>query len=878
MASLGAVAQVLEPIAGASDETELAQGLGMAFGVPQCMLEIAGGLGAALLPTTFLGALSLAIKAGKEAALRLISDIKSRIFNLLGLKEDFDFKLTSIFGIVDLASIMGDIAGVIGTVAGAAAAVTENLQEIEGELAAIKGCLNQLSSYQKLKQGTVSIQSNEDPDYLKKRYATEIAQVQYAADFIKKADAALNNIDQIIYDRSLNPDLEPIYIDPSLSAYSAAPATTTTEPIFRLVYGPPKSKFGQFILSVDGLYYDSQKGGIPQVQGFVPAEDRYKFEYPSNIGGKGEMVSMRDLDKYVNTVFDLKVIDDSPTLQTHYDADHLLQVLIGQKNKQIMDVSAQVQTLVATGEALDSAIVINTLESLNSISAHHDLKINKRKKQIEVAIKAPYLFGTTPKFEPGKVPINDFSHLKDLNLAVTLEKQSKLVFSQGDVSGVVLPIKPKYVKPADNKYSVGLDHLIIPKVGTGAIIYDNDAEGAQGTILSLVDSVVTDNLIGIYNFLNADVVNPGSDEFTVLNCTASGAIYDNAQLVSLNSSSVFTKGLSIPKLTGMVKLSESGNVTTFGNYVRLPNTKNFQNLLYKKVGATIEAWVYAPNIGSSVNTIYSDSAYGASSFHRLILACENTGGEYTGLDEYKAGIDNSIDVVRGLVMGFTRDRQITQSLVPSGTTDANPASAGMFYIAPTRSVNSSSVAFLNKASYTDCATGYEVFKLGIPLSATIPGTTKKIGDVSGQFMHFAVTINPESNNISVYVDGILTSSTTLTDAFGVIPGRSLNVPSFARDNSFSYELSSTGTPNFAYGPFVAANNFTPWIVGGGFTDGNHIDSVIENKGFMGKGHGLSSGLNGHVGSLKFYSKPLTSDEVLANYTSQQGMFKNIDLG
>lgn len=877
MVTLSEAAQVLEPISGVTNETDLAQGLGMAFGVPECMLSIAGGLGAALLPTTLLGAMALAIQAGKEAALRIIKEIKAKIFALTGLIEDFNFKLKSIFGLANLAQVMGDIAGAIGAVAGTAAAVTENLRELEGELAAIKACLNQLSAFQKIKQGGVSVPSNAD-DYINKRYATEISQVEFAADFIKKANTALDNIDKVIYDRQQNPDLEPIYLDPSLSAYGALPKESTSEPIFRLVYGPPKSKAGQFILSVDGLYYDSQKGGIPNVTGFVPAEDRYKFEYPSNLGGKGEMVSLKDLDKYVNTIFDLNVVDESPTLQTHYDADHMLQVLIGQKNKQLYDVSSQVTTLLSEGNDLDSAIIINTFESLTSISVHHDNKINKRKKQIEIAIKAPYVFGKNPKFTPGTVPINDFSHLKDLNLPVAFEKQTKLVFSQGDVSGVVLPIKPKYVKPADNKYSVGLDHLVIPTIGVGGIIYDNDAEGPQGTILSLNDSVVTDGLFAIYNFLNADVVSPASTEFTVLNCIASGAVVDNAQLVSVNSTSVFPRGLTIPKLTGMTKISNTNAaVTTYGNYVRLPNTKNFQNLTYKKSGFTFESWVYVPNVLSSVTDIYSDTHYGVSSYHRLLLACENTGGDYTGIDEYKAGLNNSTDVVRGMVIGFTRDRQITKSLIPSNDTADNAAADGMFYIAPTRSVNASSVAFINKASVTGCPSQYEVFKLGIPLTTTIPGTTKKLYDVSSQFMHFAITSKPEDNNISVYVDGVLVSSTTLTDTFGVENGKNLNIPSFIKQNSFTYSLSSTGSPNFAYGPTIPPNSFTPWIVGGGFTDGNYLPSDDSNKGFMGKGHGLNSGLNGHVGSLKFYSRPLTNSEIVDNYNSQKGFFKNIDL-
>ena len=90
--------------------------LGSAFGVPQCMLDIAGSIGAQLLPTTFLGALALAIEEGKAAALRLIADIKSAIFRALGIREDADFTLKSIFGPGNLPNLLGDITSLIGLV------------------------------------------------------------------------------------------------------------------------------------------------------------------------------------------------------------------------------------------------------------------------------------------------------------------------------------------------------------------------------------------------------------------------------------------------------------------------------------------------------------------------------------------------------------------------------------------------------------------------------------------------------------------------------------------------------------------------------------------------------------------------------------------
>jgi hypothetical protein len=346
-------------------------------------------------------------------------------------------------------------------------------------------------------------------------------------------------------------------------------------------------------------------------------------------------------------------------------------------------------------------------------------------------------------------------------------------------------------------------------------------------------------------------------------------------LVGLTPSGIYSRGLAIPYLTGMTKLSAGGNITSFGNYVRLPYTQDFFNLAYKKSGFTFESWVHLPYAGSAAPTVNSTVGYGLSSLHRVLLACENTGGADGVQDPYKTPFDNSIDTVRGLIIGFTRDRQITSGLQPSNTD--NPAESSVFYIAPTRSVNASNVGFINKSSVGDCATGYDVLKLILPLSSTISGTSKKVFDVSSTFMHFAVTVDPLIDSITIYVDGVSMKSASLTQTFNLAPGASFNVPSFAKSNSFSYSLQSTGSPNFSLGPTVPANSFTPWILGGGFTDGNKANIGDGSNGFMGLGHGLNSGLNGYVGSVKFYSKPLSNIEVQKNYDSQKGFFKNIDL-
>ena len=140
--------------------------------------------------------------------------------------------------------------------------------------------------------------------------------------------------------------------------------------------------------------------------------------------------------------------------------------------------------------------------------------------------------------------------------------------------------------------------------------------------------------------------------------------------------------------------------------------------------------------------------------------------------------------------------------------------------------------------------------------------------------------DPKVNELRFYLDGNLLITSSLSYCFGQKKHFPVAVPTFTQGNSFEYGGSSTSwnviAPILGGGPkwnFGAAYSFTPWIVGGGYTDGN----MVDDKGFhfLNEYGGISSGLKGHVGSLKFYKKPLNNKEVLQNYDAQKGLFKNI---
>ena len=768
------------------------------------------------------------------------------------------------------------------------------------------------------------------------QFALLYAQLQNAIDFAQKCEKQLNLIGNLLKERLLNPSLEPCLLlagggTCSTQAYKnkedcednggvwtsytegipaeflegaticalnkaeyddiiTPPTDLDPSAIFDLVYGPPVSKEGQFILTTDGLYYDSQSGGVPEVIGFVPPADFYKFEQPANLGGKGKPISSADLSLFVSSIFDPNIIDDSTSIQHYYDNDHFLKMLIGERDKHINQMHIDLSGFSVAGSSL--AVLENTKQEIHSQLSLHEDKINRRKKQIEVAVKAASLFGSDP-VPIGAVPINDFSYLKNLNIIPTLEQQKQITFVQGDVSEVVLPYKPKFVKSMDSQGSMAIQHLLVPTVGTASIIYDASTTGGTstgtsgtGTLYSLTDEITTDGLLAVYNFLNAEIADPSSTIFGTLNCASPVALYGGAQLIASDVSSTFVSGLSIPKLKGLVKYKSNGFVRGVGSVLKLPDIGEFKDLLYSPAGMSFETWVHIPGLGTS-STSYVEPAgeWGPHTFSRVLLGCENVGGSFE--------IDNANNIpdikglsVRGLLMGFTRDQQLTLDKSFSNTLSdtENPLGDQGFFICPTTSYNASSVGFISQQANDECAvtdsTTYR--KLFIRGDTSVSGKT--FNDVSSQFMHVCVAFSPLMDTVDIYLDGIKMTTSSMQNVFGGFQFQSPGLPSFKKSNSFEYSIDNIkSVPGNAFSEMDAPGKlqtgpplndlFTPWLIGGGYTDGMLLDS--SGAGFMGNNHGVKSGLNGFVGSVKLYSRPLNSKEVLKNYKAQQGFFKNI---
>jgi len=871
------------------------------FGLPPCILQL-GVQVLSLFPGDALGALTVGINKGINEANIFIAEQQQALLNMFGL--DGDGQVDD--GVGGLGGFLDSVLGGIGFAIGAVQAGQQFLNQTIDQINAIEECLNSFKSSQ---QAAIGISpertSQEQLAVMAFQYQDRI---EFAQDFVEQAYDLLEIIGKIQTDRALG-----IVVDPDIDE-------AEEDEIFRLTFGPPESKSGSFLLSVDGLYYDSQ--GRQYADGsevpteadlsslsFVPNTSKWKMDHSPNLGGKGTSVTLGDVDRYVGTLFDINMIDDSKYMKEFYDEDHTIQVILGNKSKLVTDMERDKQNLIASGYDESSAVITNIQQQIFSTIQSFDKKVKKRKKQIEVAVKSYDLFGYEQTFQPGNVPINDFSYLSNLNIDIGFEKQRQLVIDQGEVSGVILPLKPVFVKQATKAKTFSLTPLLIAPIGTGAF---QDTPPASSTVLPAItisDDVSQDGLIGIYSFLDAKVEGPASTKTNVPSCNNDGR--QDAQLVGRSAQAVFSKGLGIPLLEGIVSYQGSGTLLTpsgLGSYFRLPSSKEYQDLMFNLKGCSFDYWLHMPGGFSAMNLVeqgietnpsgnaeppeYQKAAWFDYNYYKILLSNENIGGSYqTNPDNMSININS--DTVRGMLMGFTRDPQFTQvgttvsrgydtdiAVNYTGIDTADTTTSSAFFIAPTQSVKDGNgypqVEFIRSGT---CESTLEPF-LGMSVLDTIQ--TKSgytIRDASGAYVHMNVSFDVQADEIRIYLNNEILATSSMSTVFGIETKKPARVPSFIKqetDPSFSYVKQYVDLPVFADGP-RNDTYFTPWIFGGGWTDGLSVDTPSQSGGFMGNSHGFYSGLGGRIGSLKIYGKPLNTSEVNKNFNAHKAFFQNINI-
>jgi hypothetical protein len=868
--------------------------VGTAFGVPSCLLNL--GLQALrLIPTPILILILKSLRSGMRAANSVLESIFGGLRDFLHhigiLTDDGEFVLFSKSGglgtVGDIIGALAALTGFLAALGGVAGDLYANYQNVSQYIEQVRDCLSGYKNFRRLQENGLDETLPMDPqafqDYVESSLGPSLYEAEAAIDFINRATVVVDDINSIVSERRANPSLEPLFTEDACqflagtiianSCVLTQPQLSATAEIFRLNFGPPKSTKGQFILSNDGLYFDSQTSGITPALTYLRSEknklnkgDLWKMTHNPNLGGRGQAFSINDLKSYVNTILDPNVISETQSLRNYYDADGFLQELIGNRNKRLYDLSAQVSELESGGAS--QVIVRNLKQSIVSENARLLAQINKRKKQIQLAVELPKIYNTRVEYQVGQVPINDFSYLAGANINFDIERQKAMVFSQVDISGVVspLPVQSVFVQTKVTTDTSRLEHLIIPEIGDGAIIFDGSGASAiDGVILQTENFLTTDSLIAMYNFLDTDVEAPSSTSFLSRNSASqSNQLY--GQLVAKSAGDVFKGGLGIAYFDGITKNSNAtpSSVSALGAYFRLPNAPPLDDLLQNNQGATIDFWTHIPDI-------FTSSGVGnVSSLYRLVLANENVGfnGAASSTDSEYVANSLGTDAVRGFILGFTRDRRLVSGLPASNSQSLNPVSSTSFFLAPTQSISASAATLINRSFFDglDC-------KASTTYHSMVKSLNQGMVDCSSDFCHFSITLNPQSDKLTLYFDGQEIATSSLSYVFGIPEGTMPNLPNLAAANSFEYDLTSPTELNSGPKLNNPGTNFkvTPWIVGGGYTDG------FQKGNFMGGQYGgLISGLRGYLGSVKFYSKPLTQQEVLNNYNTHKNFFKNID--
>lgn len=886
--------------------------LGTSFGMPACMLELTEDV-LSLIPSPVLRDMNKAADKGREKANQVTASIFNEISFGTGIisfstetgQISFGSNSSDLDAESDEQGFVDDVGAftdALGAAVGFGTQLYKNYENVEAKFNQIKECVG---SYLNTKKYSGGLAANERRRLDEAQYQAAVAQkLAKYKDSLANAKSKREAFTQLetrinaeLAKRAEDPSLEPEFTSDFAYLLSGTnfkledPDEEVGDEILRLVFGPPVTNKGKYLLSTDGLYYDSQTDdGVDPVllvltdrKAKLEAAQRWKFKFDPNLGGKGDQISSRNFYEWVDSIFDETVIDDSYNLFDHYEKDHFLKVLEGQREKRILDINAQIDSLVDSGAS--EAIIDNYKQSLLSEVSYHNDKINRRKKQIEIAVKAPLVFGKGESPPPGKVPINDFSYLQNCNIALALDKQKKLILEQDSVSGIVLPIKPTFVISKAEESEQNIEHLYVPEVGLGAIITDTrDAADSSSVELSISDVITEDKLFAVYNFLNSKTTTPSSADFSVLNCVTTDD-YNNAQLVAPNANFVFGAdsnatfgygyGLGSAYMQGITRNS-GVNPSAIGSYVRLPDTPEYQDWLYNRSGATFDTWVYAPHLSQFPESW--DDGLSTSSLYRLILACENT-GSLSGLTR-RRGISEveytqGSDYTKGLIMGFTRDRRWVNNQEPTNDGSLQHPRNGGFILAPTIAYDFSSIAFgrTSEISRDGCLVGSGWAGMFVPFSATTD-SGKALSSCGEAFCNLAVTFDYEKDRVSLYLDSEILSTSSISKIFGTEPTHSIKLPTFKKSNSFEYGPNTVGplAPNSLKAGPKLNTFFTPWILGGGYTDG-----MASYGNFMGgEYNGVNSGLKGYLGSTKFYSKPLSQSEVNFNYSIQQKLYKNLD--
>ena len=855
----------------------------------------------------------------------------------------------------------------------------------------------------------------------------------------EKITAAMDTQQELVQTQIIAPFVENQRLLKTLKAQVSG-TLSDVDPIFDLDFGPPISTSNQFVLSRDGLYYNSRTSDVPVILPDPVTPEMANLQYASNIGGRGLSFTEEDAESTVDSIFDLNRAyeKENPRVDSFIKYDDVVQQFKDDKMSHMSEVSGYIAEVLSNGYGSTDAIVQSYTAQLGAVASVYDSKIKKRTRQLTIAAlfgrdafvvtnrthplgegmffqyEAPrgkafeyklqyddltdalksstfytleggqtVLYNTKTKKiidypdtdnilalvgywkEIPRIPINDFSYLKQSDIPLRVQK--KLTLFSEDLDTIIAPYQAKYVVAPTNQPMGSIGNLGVDPIGLGDWTHRQTSASLSATTplyKSLTDDIVSDDLLICYNFLDPDAITQPSGTLYALNNAAEGSDRMDGKLVGYDKSLVFPSGVGQAYFGGTIFDEQASMNTTWedikGSYVRLPNsTKNYNilqpnlpfygvrpldNLFYSQEGVTLDFWAYVPNVHTDMTDNHR---------YRLVLASENSGP--TSAPFITGATQSNVSQGNGLTTGGTNFSR-TIGMIMGWRDRGSPTDSGAWYssglefcIAPTVGQNQSyattpdttwghSVCIAEKWEPSVGVTPQpdQITQVGMFIpSSILTSSGFGIKDVSSAYHHINVSFDYKRNKVDFNFDGELLTTSSLSNVFGGNPDDTVlptAVQMKLEDESAEVYFNDPMTESFLGNTVyderctperVAFPVFTPWIIGGGYSDnmpivpgtnyrpqgflGSNTNNIHQNTQYGasvssitigtrgdyivgqhtpplsgGKGGSASdrkkiprSGLDGFVGSFKIYARPLTTSEAKRNFDSQKGFFQNI---
>ena len=242
--------------------------IGTSFGLPSCMLNLTQDL-LSLIPGPALNGMLEATDAASQKANQVIASM----FNKLGLNNILAFDTEN--GFISFASnssellansgesgflqTLTDITTAMGEVAAIGGQLYSNYQAVAGQYERIKDCLDSFLNVKKFSGGAagdqrIQLNSDEYNELLEQRLGPYLNQLRSAKDALDALNKFAADLRAELAARNKIPELEPRVREDYSYIFSGSTGIIVDEEtpeLIRLVFGPPKTTTGQYLLSTD---------------------------------------------------------------------------------------------------------------------------------------------------------------------------------------------------------------------------------------------------------------------------------------------------------------------------------------------------------------------------------------------------------------------------------------------------------------------------------------------------------------------------------------------------------------------------------------------------------------------------------------------------